>query len=680
MAAAVATKNNRKAARSKAPALVAVAATDSPSRAMPDYSEVEGEMIEVLVSDLVHSEYNVRGQDDDSPVDDLAASMVAMGVVQNLIVVDDLDEHGRPTGKRGVVAGGRRRRGLRLALEDGRWPADRPVWCKRVSHEVARLLSLGENSHREPMHPADEFVAFRDLKAQGHTEEAIGAAFGVEPAVVKRRLRLANVAPDLLALFRRNEIDLDHMMAFALTDDHAAQLRVWNALPKHGRHAHSIRQAITTNELACNHARVKFVGITGYRKAGGTVREDLFGDEGACYVQDLELLDRLATQKLGSRVKAVEAEGWGWVEARAVFTPVDQGAFSRLPGYLGDPTDEQQKELSAIARELAPLQQAMDALAGVESLGDEDAQRWEALSEQAETLIARQEALVDEFHCLSLEALRSAGAVVTVAPNGRSTVVRGLVRDEDRKRAKEALRTAESGDSSSGGSDDEGEGNGRAAHSDRLVRKLTANRTAALQLVLAGNHHVALASLAHKLLRDVGFGRGFNQSSAVQVSARPSDHDLKTAEEGIESNRAHVALQAKVDVWKERLEAGDDEEGEPLLQKLIALPGAELVEVLALCTALCVNAVTGTEGHPHPADHIARAVGLDMADHWEVTGASYLSHVSKAHVLSVITGAVSAEAAAKLDKLKKPDLVAAAETHLAGLRWLPAPLVTADLT
>lgn len=685
MVAAVAVKNNRKPARAKPPALVEQPAEQGApaERGSPDYTDVEGEMIRVYVPELVGSKYNVRFRaNDNSPVEGLADSIVATGLASNLVVVDDLDEHGSATGKRGVAAGDRRRRALQLALEDGRWPADRPVWAKRVSHEVARLLSLSENCFREAMHPADEFVAFRDLRDEGFSEATIAAAFRVTPAVVRGRMRLANVAPELLALFRQGVIDIDHMMAFALTDDHKAQMRVWNALPKQGLHAHLIRQAITVNELPCGHARVKFVGITAYRKAGGPVREDLFGEKDACFVQDLELLDRLGVQKLASRVKAVEAEGWGWVEVRPVFKRADAHAFDCLPmGYLGDPSNEQQKELSAIARELAPLQAAMDALAGVESLGDEDAQRWELLSEQAETLIARQEALVDDFHGLSLAALRAAGAIVSIGENGRSAVVRGLVRPADRQRVKEALSAAGPGATSPAqgdGGEEEREGApARFTHSERLVRKLTANKTVALQRVLVDNHHVALAALSHKLLCDLGFG-GYRKASAVQLSARAAGHEVKLAEEGIESNRAHLAMQEKLDAWKARLDGEGDDANEQLLQRLLALTGAELVEVLALCTALCVNVVTGDEGKPHPGDDLARALRFDMADHWEATGESYLSHVSKTQVLSVIASTVSADEAANLDKHKKPDLVAAAEAHLAGRRWLPAPLVTPE--
>ena len=58
----------------------------------------------------------------------------------------------------------------------------------------------------------------------------------------------------------------------------------------------------------------KFVMLEAYEKAGGAVRRDAFSDdEKTAYLQDTALLERLATEKLRRRVKAVLAEGWKWV-------------------------------------------------------------------------------------------------------------------------------------------------------------------------------------------------------------------------------------------------------------------------------------------------------------------------------------------------------------------------------
>src|SRR3546814_18692359 len=80
------------------------------------------------------------------------------------------------------------------------------------------------------MHPADEFEAFAALIEQGKTIEDVAARFGVSPHVVKRRMRLASVAPELIAAYRAGEMSLDALMAFTVSKDRERQRDVWAGL------------------------------------------------------------------------------------------------------------------------------------------------------------------------------------------------------------------------------------------------------------------------------------------------------------------------------------------------------------------------------------------------------------------------------------------------------------------
>ena len=99
---------------------------------------------------------------------------------------------------------------------------------------------------------------------------------------------------------------------------------------------------------------------------------------------------------------------------------------------------------------------------------------------------------------------------------------------------------------------------------------------------------------------------------------------------------------------------------------------ADLHDLLAFCTAVSINTVSGRENTP--SDDVAAlmtALNLDMADWWEATPENYLSHVSKDRILSVVTEAVSADKAEAMRGLKKGELVQKADEELSGLRWLP---------
>ena len=111
---------------------------------------------------------------------------------------------------------------------------------------------------------------------------------------------------------------LEHLMTFTVTNDHAAQERVWNEMAEwQKQYPNSIRAALTQNEITAQDVRVRLVTVKDYEKAGGTVRRDLFseGDEGV-YIEDAVLLEglvakswkKLRTQsakKAGSGLKSV---------------------------------------------------------------------------------------------------------------------------------------------------------------------------------------------------------------------------------------------------------------------------------------------------------------------------------------------------------------------------------------
>jgi ParB family chromosome partitioning protein len=149
------------------------------------------------------------------------------------------------------------------------------------------------------MHPADEFDAFRALIDEGKGVEDVAARFGVSVLTVQRRLKLSALSPKLLALYRADGINLDQLMALALSDDHAMQERTWfDALPWDKTPA-ALRRRLTIGEVeATGSALVCFVGIEAYEAAGGVVRRDLFDDDQSRFLCDPALLERLVAEKL----------------------------------------------------------------------------------------------------------------------------------------------------------------------------------------------------------------------------------------------------------------------------------------------------------------------------------------------------------------------------------------------
>ncbi|MCG2599747.1 MAG: ParB/RepB/Spo0J family partition protein, partial [Achromobacter sp.] len=520
-------------------------------------------------------------------IPELAASIQRVGLLQNLIVIAAADgEHYE------VVAGGRRLAALKLLAKKHRISKEWEVPCLLVADGTARTASLTENVQREAMHPADQFEAFAALVAEGRPIEDIAADFSVSPLVVQRRLKLANVSPRLLADYRAEAVSLDQLMALAITDDHAAQEAAFYDAPTWQRQPSALRDRLTEREIdAYRHPLVHFVGLDTYEAAGGGVRRDLFaeGDAGV-YLTDAALLDRLAQDRLAGMAAQVKAEGWAWVDATPGVTHADLHAFQRAPRERREPTKREAQRIEKLQSKMQELAAAVD-----DALDAEDEDKADALQEEGEAVGEQLQALEDGLQDYSPTAKAAAGAIVTIDRNGQAVIHRGLMREAEAKalRTLERLRQGFSGEDA--GNDDEGEdgdgdGDGQpktAAMSDRLAQRLSAHRTAALQIEVARHPQVALAALVHGMVQTVLQESRYGHDLPLGVSLKMQDRLEGMAPDWPESPAA-VALRELQQVAGEGLPQDSAE----LFAALLAKPQDELVRLLAVCVASTVDVVT----------------------------------------------------------------------------------------
>ena len=297
---------------------------------------------------LVLSQANVRRVKAGASIEDLAEDIARRGLIQGLNVRAVLGDDGQETGEFEVPAGGRRYRALERLVKQKRLAKTAPVPCVVANGAfgvTAEEDSLAENSHREPLHPLDQFRAFQTLKSQGQGEEEIAARFFVAPAVVRQRLRLAAVSDKLLDLYAADELTLEQLMAFSVTNDHARQEQVWETVARAPyREPYQIRRMLTEGAVRASDKRARFVGIEAYEATGGATLRDLFQTDDGGWLRDRALLDKLCAEKLEAAAQEVAAEGWKWVRADIGFdyghTPgasaagVDRSAVGRRPHRL----------------------------------------------------------------------------------------------------------------------------------------------------------------------------------------------------------------------------------------------------------------------------------------------------------------------------------------------------------
>lgn len=587
-------------------------------------------------------------------VDDLAASILAHGLLQNLAVlpIDPLPDDGDvATGRFEVIAGGRRLAALKKLAREKKIPRGHPVPCEILNGCDPIEISLAENVVRIPMSPADEFDAFQALKDAGHGPEEIAARFGVTAAVVKQRLKLAAISPKLMAEYRAGDIDLDHLMALTLSDDHAAQERAWFESATWDRHPARLRAILTKAAVQAGDRRVRFVGVDAYLAAGGGLIRDLFREKHDGYLTDPGLLDRLVAEKLEREAETVHSEGWRWVEIRADLS--DTWRWQRLAPEAIELSPDDRDELREAQERLAELP-------------DDDGARSDAEAEEADRLLDRIARLEMQEHRWRPADMAASGAVLTLGYDGEVRVERGLIRPGDT--APSAMAAEDDGVVAP--EDDGSAGGKRHGESYRLVEDLTAHRTAALRAVVGDDADAALTVLVHALaLRLFGIGGEFE--TCLTLSVAPED--LSQHAEGIAATPAMMAVDERHRRWSDRLP------GEPvaLWDWLAERSRDERLDLLAHCVGLMIHGVRIPhmgEGRNRAAERLAALEGLDMADWWQATKESYLARVPKARILAAVAEAISPEEAAKLGGLKKAELAEAAEALLKDKRWLPAVL------
>ncbi|MDO8778237.1 MAG: ParB/RepB/Spo0J family partition protein [Burkholderiaceae bacterium] len=599
---------------------------------------------------------------------ELAASIKESSVLQNLIVVK---------GARGlfeVCAGGRRLEALTLLVASGEIAENYPVPVLIVPADKALIASLSENCFHIPMHPADEYTAFAKLMGQGKSVEDVAAAFGVTPLVVKRRMKLATVSPQLMAQFREDKIGLDCLMVLASVDDHDKQEQTWAGVPTWNRRPDYLRQLLTQGEIESDRDPVaKYVTVKTYEKAGGTLRRDLFSDDDKkAYLLDAPLLEKLATEKLQKKAKQVAADGWKWIDVRVRYNYDEFVKYGELRKTRREPTEQEAASLTELETRIAALHDQMEALAEAESDESDENGEYDKLETEAESLQAQIKAREDTLSVWPADLMTQAGCVVYVGNDGAAALKCGLVRPEDRNDMVQAARLAGEG------GDDESlvslpSPKIRPVHTDKLMRRLTAHRVAAVQAELMDRPDVALAAitahLAVKLLVD-GYRRHYGSDDALTVSATNTHASLPSEADDMKASAAWQKVEVERATWAARLPESVD----AIFPWVLA---QELITVQQLLTFLIASTVTGVYGverSKQSTDALAVALGLDMSKWWSATGPSYFNHVSKGRILEVVSEAVDANAASPLAALKKDAAVTGAEQTVAGTGWLPTVL------
>jgi ParB family chromosome partitioning protein len=293
------------------------------------------------------------------------------------------------------------------------------------------------------------------------------------------------------------------------------------------------------------------------------------------------------------------------------------------------------------------------------------------LQEEGEAVGEQLQALEDGLQDYGPNVKAAAGAIVTIDRNGEAVIHRGLMREAEAK----ALRTLERLRQGFGGEakprtttkarrDDDRQPK-TAAMSDRLAQRLSAHRTAALQIEVARHPQVALAALVHGMVQTVLQGSHYGHDLPLGVRLKVQDRLEGMAPDW--PNRPPPWRCANCNRWRAKLAGGQ--------RRTVRRAAGEF----ARRTGAAAGGMRGFHGgrgdaprHAAPTGaELAQAVGLDMAAWWKPTAEGYFKHVSKAVILEAV-GEYAPEHVTRLAKLKKADIASEAERLADGTGWMPA--------
>lgn len=250
------------------------------------------------VADLHVSKLNMRHGKDTPDIEDIYPSILESGVHQSLLV--------RKEGKGyGVIAGRRRLFALKKKAKETGQPQNAPcLIMENGNTKAAREASLLENVARVPATQLERFAAYKALADSGKDAAAIADTFGIKELDVRRVLALANLMPELLALYEAEDIHGATLQALTLAtpDQQAAWLEIYRS-DDYAPQGEQLKAWLTGG------ARIKTdAALFDLAEYQGTIITDLFGD--TAYFQDPDLFWTHQNKAIADAVSEWKVEGW----------------------------------------------------------------------------------------------------------------------------------------------------------------------------------------------------------------------------------------------------------------------------------------------------------------------------------------------------------------------------------
>ncbi len=469
---------------------------------------------EVPFTDLVLSNENMRKSTTSKAADkELKASIAAHGIIQNLVVTAN-------GSKFAVEAGGRRLAQFAKLVEEKVFSKSDTIPVLVLPEGAsAKEISICENTHREEAHSVDEFEAYLYLVEKDNLSvKDVATRFGKTQKYVKQRLALGEVAEELRELCRAGKFSEEILQAFTVSQNHERQLEAYNKY-KDDDYRFSdtnIRAYLTDESPSTTDKRMLLVGLTKYKKAGGTVSTDLF--EETVYVNDVELLNSMVNEIVQEKIEALQ-KSWSWAKYDPSFQNWDLNQYElikKIPVKVPKSLTNKIKQCEDRLEELDKTD--------VDEFTDELEEEYDKVQDTQWEL---EEKLESYFTFVEAEK-PFAGVIINLDDKGVLNFNEGLVDSKDVKRL-DAFRNPAS---SSDGSDNEEEAEQldvKPKYSEALRQDLGLYRRAAARVAVCNNQNLGtdlvMFGVCYDLMSDEYIYSGLN-IEAKRTFAESSKGDI----------------------------------------------------------------------------------------------------------------------------------------------------------
>lgn len=557
---------------------------------------------------IVSEKYNVRKTNADKGLEELTASIKAHGLLENLVVIKGDNDNYE------VIAGGRRLRALNI-LHQNRQLNDNNIPCEVVDSAHAEEISMAENMVRTRMHPADEYEAWAKLVDDGMSVGDIAARFGVSDATVSKRLKLGRVSPKLMQAYRDNQLSIECLMAYTLTEDHSRQEQVFDEIKDTWEkdNSRAVRSYLTDEFIKGDHKIAQFVGVEAYERAGGYVRKDLFSSDDArsLYFENTELLEKLAAEKLQQKADEVQKEQWKWVSICFDLGYEEKGQYNSIAEHQ---LEEVPEELTA---QHDALEESIDEL-------EESPDRDEKFLEEQKQKLKQLELKINSYFGYTEEEKAIAGCIVTLNYSGEYLIHRGLVKPEDKRAFKKMVSNDET--------DQVEVKKEKPLYSSTLEKRLKNYRLHPLKMALSKDFEAAFDAALYVMA--CGVFKSYQSTAWLEIRNKKYNYPEDLSHE----DPTCIAFQEKEEKFDKKLPLDWIGISDPVEQfeAFCKLSQENKQKLFAACVAKGLMPKISCELYSSPVfEFLGKRLKVDVAKAWRPNEENFLKRISKADLLTL---------------------------------------------